>query len=166
MKKLLLTLVLSVFLMTSCANQPSLADDTRKIEDSATTNSATSSPESLEVTTATEDAAAPESTVVTSGELTVEDIGKLYPDKTVLTISCSTYIHRPEMIRNANEYLSSIGKEYVIYLCPVEAESVKIGDIGRLGSGGKRVAFAAGRVYNRFKAELVYSRKAVERSED
>ena len=118
--------------MTSCANQPSLADDTRKIEDSATTNSATSSPESLEVTTATEDAAAPESTVVTSGELTVEDIGKLYPDKTVLTISCSTYIHRPEMIRNANEYLSSIGKEYVIYLCPVEAESVKIGDIGRL----------------------------------
>ena|GEM_PF-4787596 len=132
MKKLLLTLVLSVFLMTSCANQPSLADDTRKIEDSVTTNSATSSPESSEVTTATEDAAAPESTVVTSGELTAEDIGKLYPDKTVLTISCSTYIHRPKMIRNANEYLSSIGKEYVIYLCPVEAESVIIGDIGRL----------------------------------
>lgn len=136
MKKLLLTLILSVFLMTSCANQPPLSDDAGENPPAETVSPAASSRDSAvatTVTTVSEDTKASEAAAVTSGEPTAEDVGKLYPDKTVLTISCSTYIYRPEMIRNANEYLSSIGKEYVICICPVEAEYIKIGD----GSTGR-----------------------------
>ncbi len=144
MKKRLLALVLSLFLMTSCANQPSLSDDAGNNTGSAASESvtpslnsgagmATASLDSAKETTAYEEATAPQASENTQGEPTPEDIRKLYPDKTVLSISCNTYIYRRDMVVKANEYLSSIGKEYVICICSVEAEYVKIGNSDNMG---------------------------------
>ncbi len=125
MKKLLLALVLSVLLITSCANQPSLSDNAGGDSSTITVIPAVTSPDSAEATTAPEDIAVPESTDVTVGGLTSEDIGKLYPGKTVITISHNGSFGRQDVTELANEYLSSIGKEYVIYIQPIKAEFVK-----------------------------------------
>lgn len=93
MKKLLLALVLYVFLMTSCANQPALTDDTGINEDSAATNSTVTLPNFAEETTASETVQTLAGMFHTQEELLeiienepkFEDIQKLYPDKTVLT---------------------------------------------------------------------------------
>ncbi len=55
----------------------------------------------------------------------IESISAKYPDKTVLTISCNCSFDHSEAVSMANEYLSSIGKEYVIYIQPIKAEFVK-----------------------------------------
>lgn len=125
MKKLLSALILSVFFLTSCASQPPLSDDTGINEDSLATISTAPLPDSAQVTSVSEDIKASETTASTAGELTAEDIEKLYPGKTVITISHNGSFGRQDVISMANEYLSSIGKDYVIYICPIKAEAVK-----------------------------------------
>lgn len=55
----------------------------------------------------------------------IESISAKYPDKTVITISCNCSFDHSETVSMANEYLSSIGKEYVVYIQPIKAEFVK-----------------------------------------
>lgn len=126
MKKLLLALVLYVFLMTSCANQPALTDDTGINEDSAATNSTVTLPNSAEETTAYETAQTLAGMFYTREELLeiienepkLEDIQKLYPDKTVLTWvygATGKLSSGKSTILEINEYLDSLGCGFAVY---------------------------------------------------
>ncbi len=126
MKKLLLALVLSVLLMTSCAGESSLLPDIGTSADSAAPESVTALPDSSVETSASDEAQALADMIHTQDEWLeiienepkLDDIQKLYPNKTVLTWvydGASELNHGKANILEINEYLDSLGCEFAVY---------------------------------------------------
>lgn len=131
---LLLAIINIVLISSSCAE----ANRTDKsISSNTETDKSVSSNTEITVSTAfektdsnetTPEADNPTDKTSETQEITpndIESISAKYPDKTVLTISCGCSFDHSETVSMANEYLSSIGKEYVIYIQPIEAELIK-----------------------------------------
>ncbi len=126
MKKLLPALVLSVFLLTSCAGKSSLPPDIGTSADSAAPEPVTALTDSSEKTSASDEEKTLADKIHTQDEwLEImenepksEDIQELYPDKTVLTWvydGVSELNHGKSNILEINEYLDSLGCEFAVY---------------------------------------------------
>ncbi len=126
MKKRLLALIFAVFLMTSCAGESSLPPDIGTSADSVAPEPVTALPDSSAETSASDEAQTLADMIHTQDEWLeiienepkLDDIQKLYPDKTVLTWvydGASEINPGKSEIMEINEYLDSLGCEFAVY---------------------------------------------------
>lgn len=126
MKKRLPALILSVFLLTSCAGKSSLPPDVGTSADYAAPEPVISLPDSCNESTSSKETqpladkihTQEEWLEILENEPKPEDIQNLYPDKTVLTWvydGVSELNHGKSNILEINEYLDSLGCEFAVY---------------------------------------------------
>ena len=126
MKKLVI-LALSLILLASCAGKRPLPQETETTPDTSAgivwQTEATTPPET-EVRLNTYIIEYEDGTLITwTGERdplpSFEDVQKLYPDKTVLVWAFEGYPDEIMRVKEINEYLCELGKDYVVCFLPV-----------------------------------------------
>lgn len=121
---LLLAIINIVLILSSCA-EANRTDKSISSHTEITLSTVFEKPDSNETTSEADNLTDKPSETHEIIPNAIESISAKYPGKTVLTISCNCSFDHSEGVSMANEYLSSIGKEYVIYIQPIKAEFVK-----------------------------------------